>query len=48
VYARLSGPQGSAILSSLAGADGLAIIPEDLPQVREGDEVQAIRLDWRG
>ena len=47
VYARLSGPQGSAILSSLAGADGLAIIPEDLPQVREGDEVQAIRLNWR-
>ena len=48
LYARLSGPQGSAILSSLAGADGLVIIPEDLPQVREGDEVQAIRLDWRG
>ncbi|HJW88100.1 MAG TPA: molybdopterin molybdenumtransferase MoeA, partial [Dehalococcoidia bacterium] len=48
LYARLSGPQGSGILSSMAGADGLAIIPENLPQVREGDEVQAIRLDWRG
>jgi molybdopterin molybdotransferase len=48
LYACLSGPQGSAILSSLAGADGLAIIPEDLPQVSEGDEVQVMRLDWRG
>ena len=48
LYARLSGPQGSGILSSLAGADGLAIIPEDVPQVGRGDEVQVIRLDWRG
>ena len=45
-HARLSGPQGSGILSSMAQADGLAIIPEDTTRVRAGDRVQVMLLEW--
>ena len=45
-YARLTGPQGSGILTSMANADGLAIIPESTTGVKAGDIVQVQMLDW--
>lgn len=45
-FARLTGPQGSGILTSMAAANGLAIIPEDRPAVSPGDRVQVMMLDW--
>jgi molybdopterin molybdotransferase len=42
--ARLTGPQGSGILTSMAAADALLIVPEDLEVLRPGDEAQAIPL----
>jgi len=45
-YARLTGRQGSGILSSMARANGLAVIPEDTTEVRKGDVVQVQMLDW--
>ncbi|MDY6916400.1 MAG: molybdopterin molybdotransferase MoeA [Chloroflexota bacterium] len=44
--ARLTGPQGSGILTSMARANGLAIIPEDAAGMKEGDEVRVLMLDW--
>ena len=43
--ARLSGSQGSHVLSALALANGLAIIPEGVPGLPAGSEVEVIRLD---
>lgn len=43
--ARLTGPQGSGILSSMARADGLLIVPEDLPHVPAGTTLSALVLD---
>ncbi|MEE9249288.1 MAG: gephyrin-like molybdotransferase Glp [Dehalococcoidia bacterium] len=45
-YARTTGPQGSGILTSMALANGLAIIPEDVKVVNKGDLVQVQMLDW--
>ena len=45
-YARLTGPQGSGILTSMAKANGLAIIPENAKRVKAGDIVQVQMLDW--
>jgi len=45
-YARLTGPQGSGILSSMGLANSLVIIPEDRKEVRKGEVVQALMLDW--
>ena len=45
-FARLAGPQGSGVLTSMARANALAIVPEDVAQVREGDEVQVMMLGW--
>ncbi|MEX2246498.1 MAG: gephyrin-like molybdotransferase Glp [Dehalococcoidia bacterium] len=44
-YAALTGPQGSGILTSMAEANALAIVPEDVPGIAAGDEVDAILLD---
>ena len=44
--ARLTGPQGSGILTSMAAANGLAIIPEDVPAVKAGERVRVLMLDW--
>jgi molybdopterin molybdotransferase len=44
-YAALTGPQGSGILTSMAVANALAVVPEDVPGVQAGDEVDAILLD---
>jgi molybdopterin molybdotransferase len=46
-YARLTGPQGSGILTSMAKANGLAIIPENTKGVKAGDIVRVQMLDWR-
>jgi molybdopterin molybdotransferase len=45
-YARLTGPQGSGILTSMSRANALVIIPEDREGVNKGDVLQAIMLDW--
>ena len=45
-YARLTGPQGSGILTSMSLANGLVIIPEDKREVNKGDVVQVLMLDW--
>ncbi len=45
-YARLTGPQGSHILTSMSLANGLAVIPEDIPRVEKGEVVQVMMLDW--
>jgi len=44
--ARLTGGQGSGILTSMAAANGLAICPEDVPQVNAGETVTVHMLDW--
>ena len=43
--ARLTGPQGSGILTSMVRANALLIVPEDRPAVPAGSELRAILLD---
>jgi molybdopterin molybdotransferase len=43
--ARLTGPQGSGILTSMARANALLIVPASLPAVAIGTELQALILD---
>jgi len=45
-FARLTGPQGSGILTSMTLANGLAIVPEDKPGVKPGDVVEVMMLNW--
>jgi molybdopterin molybdotransferase len=45
-YALPTGPQGSGILTSMAKANGLAIIPENTKGIKAGDIVQVQMLDW--
>jgi len=45
-HASLTGPQGSGILTSLARANGLAVIPESSKGVKAGDTVEVQMLDW--
>lgn len=45
-YARLTGDQGSGVLTSMALANGLAICPEDVPVMRAGQEVDVQMVDW--
>jgi len=47
-FARLTGPQGSGILTSMISANGLVIVPEDKARVNGGDMVQVMMLDWDG
>ena len=42
--ARLSGPQGSGVLTSMARANALLVIPEDRPRVEAGESVHALLL----
>jgi molybdopterin molybdotransferase len=44
-YAALTGPQGSGILTSMAVANALAVVPEDVPGIRPGEEVDCLLLD---
>jgi molybdopterin molybdotransferase len=43
--ARLTGPQGSGILTSMARANALLIVPADMPAVPVGATLQALVLD---
>ena len=45
-FARLTGPQGSGILTSMTLANGLVIVSEDKAGVAAGDIVQVMMLDW--
>jgi molybdopterin molybdotransferase len=45
-YARLTGPQGSGILTSLARANGVTFIPPQKRIVEPGEEIEVIMLDW--
>jgi molybdopterin molybdotransferase len=45
LVARLTGPQGSGILSSMAKADALLVVPEDRQRVDAGETLPAILLD---
>ena len=44
-FARLTGPQGSGILTSMTLANGLVIVPEDKAEVEAGDVVRVMILD---
>jgi len=44
-FAHVTGPQGSGILTSMAKANGLAIIPENVEEVRPGDSVEVMMLE---
>ncbi len=43
-FAKLTGPQGSGILTSMVKANGLAVIPETAERVEPGDNVEVIML----
>ena len=45
-HARLTGSQSSNLLTSMAGANGLAVCPEDLPMKDAGEVVDVLMLDW--
>ena len=45
-FARVTGPQGSGILSSMSQANGLVIIGEEKPVAKDGDIVPVMMLDW--
>jgi molybdopterin molybdotransferase len=45
-FARLTGPQGSGVLSSMSKANGLAVIPESTKVVKSGGKVKVMMIDW--
>jgi molybdopterin molybdotransferase len=45
-HARLTGHQGSNLLTSMVRSNGLAICPEDIPKLDTGSEVEVQMLDW--
>ena len=45
-HASVTGPQGSGILTSMASANGLVVIPESSKGVKAGDMVEVQMLDW--
>jgi molybdopterin molybdotransferase len=47
-YIRLTGEQGSGILTSMAMANGLAIIPETISEVKPGTILDVMMLNWDG
>ncbi len=44
--ARLAGPQGSGVLTSLVRANGLLVIPEDMPVAEPGMMLPVQLFDW--
>ena len=44
-FAKLTGSQGSGILTSMIRADGLAIVPETVVEVEPGATIQVMVLD---
>lgn len=47
-FARLTGPQGSGMLSSMVKANGVAVVPETVEKVEPGDNVEVIILNEDG
>jgi molybdopterin molybdotransferase len=47
-HASLTGPQGSGILTSMALANALAVVPEDVPAIEAGEEVECQVLEAGG
>jgi molybdopterin molybdotransferase len=45
-YARTTGEQGSGVLTSMAKANGLAVVPEGTYRMEPGSEVTVQMLDW--
>ena len=45
-FARLTGPQGSGILTSMSRANGLVVVSEDRLRVEKGETVPVMMLDW--
>jgi len=45
-FARLTGPQGSGILTSMSLANALVIVPEDRARMEVGEVVRVMMLDW--
>ena len=45
-YVSLTGAQGSGILTSMAAANALTVIPEDVDEVKPGEELDVMMLDW--
>jgi molybdopterin molybdotransferase len=45
-HARLTGEQGSGMLTSMARANGLAVVAEMATSVRRGERVAVMMLDW--
>ncbi|HSH04992.1 MAG TPA: gephyrin-like molybdotransferase Glp [Anaerolineae bacterium] len=44
--ARLTGHQGSNLMSSMVKANGLVIIPEGVTEVKAGTSLQGMMIDW--
>ncbi|HEY8836661.1 MAG TPA: gephyrin-like molybdotransferase Glp [Dehalococcoidia bacterium] len=44
--ASLAGSQSSGVLTAMARANGLAIVPEGSPDVKPGEQVTVMMLDW--
>jgi molybdopterin molybdotransferase len=45
-FARTTGAQGSGILTSMIRANGLAIVPEEVAEVKPGEVLPVMMLDW--
>jgi molybdopterin molybdotransferase len=45
-YVSVTGPQGSGVLTSMVKANGLAIIPEGIRQMKAGERIMVQMLDW--
>jgi molybdopterin molybdotransferase len=45
-FAHTTGGQGSGILTSMVKANGLAIVPEEMVEVKPGDSLNVMMLDW--
>jgi molybdopterin molybdotransferase len=45
-YATTTGEQGSGVLTSMAKANGLAVVPEGTTRIEAGSEVEVQMLDW--
>lgn len=45
-YARTTGSQGSNIQTSMSRANSLVIIPEERQEMKKGETIQALMLDW--
>ena len=45
-HARLTGPQGSGVLTSMAYANGYAVCPAERERVAAGEEVEVLMADW--